>query len=156
MRQGSAENFFTRKMALLIIVCIVSIALMASRCDDDDDSNNANAEISEIENILTDGTWRVSYFFDDTDETTDYSGYIFTFADNGTATAVSGATTINGTWDVRQDDGVVKLDVNFGATTPWDDLQDDWDIIEHTNNRIVMEDESGGSGEIDYLTLEKN
>ena len=32
---------------------------------------------------LTAGTWKVTYFFDDTNETSHFMGYDFTFGDNG-------------------------------------------------------------------------
>jgi len=38
---------------------------------------------------------------------------------------------------------------------PFDELNDDWHILNETSTKIQLEDVSGGSGEIDLLTFEK-
>jgi hypothetical protein len=46
-------------------------------CDEDDDSdhNDDDVDNTELKNILMDGQWEITYFFDDEDETSDFSGY---------------------------------------------------------------------------------
>jgi hypothetical protein len=39
---------------------------------------------------------------------------------------------------------------------PFDELNDDWHIIEETSTKIRLQDVSGGSGGTDLLTFEKN
>jgi hypothetical protein len=41
-------------------------------------------------------------------------------------------------------------------TNDFEDLNDDWDFISQSANKIELLDVSGGSGETDYLTFEKN
>jgi hypothetical protein len=70
--------------------------------------------------------------------------------------AVSPANTVEGTWSTRRSsNGSSKLVLNFAAGEPFEELNDDWDITETSNTLIKLRDVSGGNGEIDYLTLEK-
>jgi hypothetical protein len=158
MERNERVNPFKKPLYTLLSMIMIVLTLTASTCDDDDedDDDSNGADVEAVENALQDGTWRITYFFDDTDETSDFSGYSFTFNDDGTLAAMAGATTVNGTWSVGTDDDETKLNLNLGTASPWDELEDDWDVVEHTGTKIVLEDESGGSGEIDYLTLEKN
>lgn len=121
-------------------------------CNDNSSSGTNNLNFIET---LTSGTWYISYFFDDTDETSDYAGYNFIFNTNGTSKAIKNATTINGTWNTFVDSGVNKLDLNFDGII-LDEIEDDWRIIEYSSTVIKLKDVSGGNGGTDYLTFTKN
>lgn len=119
---------------------------------DDSPSGGGNTNLSAI---LSSGTWYVSYFFDDTDETSDYAGYNFTFNVNGTSLAVKNAISLNGTWSNYMDSGDEKVAFSFDGIT-LDELEDDWEVIEFTSTQIRLKDVSGGDGTTDYLYLTKN
>ncbi|PZO29009.1 MAG: hypothetical protein DCF13_07455 [Flavobacteriaceae bacterium] len=105
---------------------------------------------------MTSGTWYISYFQEDDDiETDDYAGYNFTFASNGTSIAVKNATTINGTWEQYLDSGHNKLELEFNGNV-FDEIEEDWRIIEFSTTVIKLKHVSGGDGSIDYLTFTKN
>lgn len=96
--------------------------------------------------VLGNGKWTISYYWDkDHDETGDFSGYEFTFA-NGTVTAVKGSTTVSGTYSDGSDDSTPKLVLNFTPVPPFDELNDDWHVTEKTNTLIKLEDQSGSGG----------
>jgi hypothetical protein len=107
-----------------------------------------------FEQNLTTGVWYVTYFFDDFDETSNYNGYEFTFATDNTAQATNGTNTVPGTW-MFEGGSTPDLTLFFGTSTPFDELGDDWDILEATNDIIRLRDQSG-DGSIDYLTFERN
>lgn len=108
-------------------------------------------------NALTMGDWYVTYYFDDVDETTDFSDYVFNFASNNTATATAPSGTTNGTWSTSSgDETALELNLNFGVIDPLDELAEDWDVLEVTNEIIRLKDVSGGDGSIDFLTFERN
>ena len=81
---------------------------------------------------------------------------IITFNSNGTLVAIKSSSTVNGTWNSGNDDSENKLYLDFGATTPFNKLNDDWHLIEKTTTKIRLEDISGGIGGTDLLTFEKN
>jgi len=122
--------------------------------DDCDDSPSGGGS-SALSSIIVEGTWYVSYFFDDTDETSDYAGYNFTFNVSGTATAVKNTTTINGSWSNYIDSGDEKLEFSFDGSV-LDELEDDWEVTEYSATQIRLKDVSGGGSGTDYLYLTKN
>jgi len=155
------------------ISAILILALGMVACSSDD-SNNSNDDTSnsadQVREIAQNGTWRISYFFDsDEDETSDFNGYSFTFGEDGTLTATKGTTTVTGDWSVLDDssnssdddDGNSSDDDDFNIFFPvpessdFEDLNDDWDIVSVTGNKIELTDISGGNGGTDFLTFEK-
>ncbi|MBF6641121.1 hypothetical protein IVB69_06490 [Flavobacterium sp. J49] len=125
-------------------------------CDDDNSGGSGGSGSSAFTDVLTSGTWYISYYFeDDDDETSDFNGYTFTFNSNGTSTALRNGVTTNGTWSTFVDSGQNKLDLIFNGIN-LDEIEDDWRIIEYSNTQIRLKDVSGGDGSIDYLTFTKN
>ena len=116
-----------------------------------DCSNSGGNTTTTIEDELTDGVWYVTYFFDDYDETSDFSTYSFTFNADGTALADNGMQT-SGSWSTYTDSGVAKLDLNFGPMEPLEELMDDWEILSVSSDEIQLRDVSG-DGSTDYLTF---
>lgn len=109
---------------------------------------------TDLENFLVDGTWFVfSYIDSGDDETGDYAGYNINFDVNGTVTASNGSNTNNGTWQVLNSGNKLLLD--FGADFPFDEFNDDWDVLTATNTRVELQDVSGGGGGTDTLIFEK-
>lgn len=107
-------------------------------------------------NRIQQGNWKVTLYNDSNkDETTHFIGYVITFSNNGMVSASKNGTAINGTWSIGNDDSTQKLLLNFGEVAPFDELTDDWHIIEQTDNIIRLEDVSGGNGGTDLLTIEK-
>ncbi|WP_299678831.1 hypothetical protein [uncultured Dokdonia sp.] len=69
----------------------------------------------------------------------------------GTATANNGGTITNGTWAHINNE--TELLLNFGTSSPLDELEDDWDIISVTETQAELQDVSGGNGGTDTLIL---
>jgi hypothetical protein len=148
--------FFESMRAKLSWLVIGLLCLSAAACDDDDDSRTS-AKSEEVEEAVGDGTWQVTYFFDDTDETSDFNEYVFTFTSDGSVQAVSANDIIDGTWSTRASgDSGAKLIIDFeGDTDPFDEISEDWNVTEYSETELVLRDVSGGSGEVDYLTFTK-
>ena len=116
----------------------------------------------DIEKEVSSGTWRISNFVDSgVDETVNFSGYNFTFKDDGTLTASNGSSKFTGTWSVSDsnshDDNLDDLhfNINFNLTNNFEDLNDDWDIVSHSSSKLELKDVSGGGGGTDLLTFVK-
>ena len=129
--------------------------LIEDAIDDCDTSSGGSGGTTTLTNTITNGTWYISYYFDDVDETSNYNGYNFTFNPNGTSIAIKNSTSINGTWSNYIDSGQEKLELVFDGLT-LDELEDDWRIIEFSSNIIKLKDVSGGNGGTDYLYFTKN
>ena len=121
-------------------------------CDDDSQSSGGNGNLSAI---LSDGTWYVSYFYDDTNQTSVYAGYTFTFNTNGTSQAMLNGNFLNGSWSNYMDGAEEKIELDYDGSI-LDELEDDWEVIEYSSTQVRLKDVSGGNGGTDYLYLSKN
>lgn len=138
------------------IIIFVILALFAfASCEKTTDTTNVGTQ-TDVTNTVKTGEWVITYYYDsDHEETSDFSSYRFTFADNGTLTAAS-STTVTGTWSTGSDDSMVKMIISFTSPEMFEELSDDWHVIERTPAKIRLEDVSGGNGGTDYLTFEKD
>lgn len=148
--------------ATLVIFIYTGLAMSCNK--DDDNSQQQNTTIPQTINTAQSGSWKITYFFDsDQNETNHFTGYVFTFNENGSLVAVKGSTTVTGTWSVTgsnssdDDGGSSDTDFNifFASPADFEDLSDDWDIISVSNSKIKLTDVSGGNGGTDFLTFEK-
>jgi hypothetical protein len=152
-----------KRLFLIPLLMCIFMLNVASSCSDDD-NDNSSADPTPVINTVTQGTWRVTYYFDtDTDETSDFAGYTFTFGAANALVATNGTNTYTGTWSVTNDDSdddspSNDLDFNILFTTPanFADLSDDWEIVSRTDTKVQLRDVSGGNGGTDLLTFEKN
>ncbi|HRI60983.1 MAG TPA: hypothetical protein PK228_14695 [Saprospiraceae bacterium] len=133
---------------------LLMFAMFASCTTSDDNSsggNNNNVTPSA-------GQWKVSYFFDKQDETSNYTGYTFEFGSNGSLTASKGGQTWSGTWQTGIDDSADKFLIDFTGTLPSEltDLEEDWLIIKIEDSAMHFEHTSGGNGDTDVLKFTKN
>jgi hypothetical protein len=153
-----------QKIKFSVVMAMLFVLTTSSMCSDDDDSPSSNSNNpSEVINIVNNGTWRITYFYDtDQEETNNYAGYNFTFGANNVLTATNGTNDYEGNWSVTNggsdDDNPNDLDFNISFSTPvqFEKLSDDWDIIEKSATVIKLRDISGGNGGTDYLTFTKN
>ena len=154
----------------LLTAAFTFLAACTSDDNDNDNPNDLSAQISEIENLASTGSWIVASYIDSgTDETNDYNGYQFTFNQNGTLIASNGANQVEGTWSITVDDSNdsnddsmdnssddIDFNIFFSSPEVFSELTDDWDPMSITNNRMELRDISGGDGSIDTLVFEKN
>lgn len=141
---------------IVIVLFAITFALGSCTTSSRSSNNNTTTPAQVIQTVQS-GAWKISYFFDSgKNETNNYNNYLFTFQSNGTLTASNGSNTVNGTWSSGNDDSQTKLDISLGNTNPWDDISDDWHVIAQSSTQIQLQDVSGGSGDIDYLTFTKN
>lgn len=151
-----------------ILAFVVAGLFFATSCSSNDDSNSSttNPSTTDVINTFTSGTWRVTSYIDSgQDETTDYSGYAFTFGNNNVLTSTNGTNTYTGIWSVTNDDSNddspsndIDFNILFSSPSPQNfiELSDDWDIAERTDTKVRLIDVSGGNGGTDSLTFEKN
>ncbi len=161
------------KVYRIILVIGLMIIIGCSTDDSNNDSQSSTAQVEEAQSTAQNGTWRITNFNDSgQDETSDFNGYVFAFASNGTLTVTNGNNTITGSWSVTDDsnsssdssddDGDSSSDVDFNIFFPvpesndFEDLNDDWDINSISDTVIDLIDISGGNGGTDILTFERN
>ncbi len=139
---------------ILILLTIVSFA----SCSSNDDSGNVNTnEFEQIKTTLPQGEWKVSKLIDgQSDHTVDFESFVFSFNEDGTVVAQNDLFTENGSWVYdNTSSSSEELVLQFSETTPFDEINDDWDIVSESNSKIELQDISGGNGDIKLLTFTK-
>jgi hypothetical protein len=137
---------------IILLALLMTIGISCSKDDD-----NSTITPDNVSNTVTSGTWRITYYWDtDHEETSNFSGYSFTFATGGVLTAVKTGSTVTGTWSTGTDDSKTELIISFASPANFVEISDDWEVIENTSTKIRLQDVSGGNGGTDQLTFEKN
>lgn len=98
---------------------------------------------------IKNGTWRIGYFWDQQDKTSNYTNYYFMFLDGGTLMAHGSPNTYTGTWSQTS----TRININF-STPPMNVLNGDWLKTELTNSSIKLKDDSPSQD--DQLHFVKN
>ena len=119
---------------------------------------SGSGSVDDLQNTIIDGTWIVASYIDSgSNNTSVYSNYTLTFNSNGSVVATDGgSSTFEGTWEAfLNNNGDLKLLLNFGDNVPFDEFNDDWLVIDLQENKIELYDLSGGDGTEDFLVFEK-
>lgn len=140
-----------KRLMLFQFLLVILTSFTACTKDDDNPGNNPGNQTPSA------GKWKISYFFDKQDETSNYTNYTFDFSSNGTLTATSGSQTWQGTWLTGYDDSKNKFLIDFTGTIPsqLQELEEDWLIISMDDQFMHFEHTSGGNGDTDVLKFSK-
>lgn len=148
---------------VLMLFILAATSSCSSNSDDSSSSTSSGNTTTGVTNVVSSGTWKITYYYDtDHEETSSFAGYNFTFGANNALTASNGTNNYEGTWSVTDsnsnDDSISDLDfiIAFSAPAQFEELSDDWEIIEKSSTVIKLKDVSGGNGGTDFLTFTKN
>lgn len=152
-----------KKLNFLQIFLFAMVLTGIFSCSNDSSSSNS-VDPTPVINIVKNGTWRITFYEDSgVNETSNFTGYNFTFGSSNVLTATNGVNTYLGTWSVTSDDSgddspSNDLDFNIAFSSPsnFAELTEDWNILEKTDTKIKLVHISGGNGGTDYVTFEKN
>jgi predicted small secreted protein len=119
--------------------------------------NTQKGDISNTSQYVSSGNWKVSLFTDSgNNETSNYTGYTFTFSDNGTISAVSTGNSRTGTWSVSSSSNkfIIDLGAKNDPSNLLGELSNDWKILSSSATEIRLGDDNTTSNE--FLTFSKN
>lgn len=143
-------------LILLSVIFFGSAGCKKNGTDNSTTYNNTSTETTPVRTALIAGQWRVTYLVSSgSNQTAGYGEYKFTFNSNGLLTGANSLFSQNGSWTLRSDSGKTKLNIDLTSAPLFTELTDDWEITSRTSTKIVMQHVSGGSGQTDYLTIEK-
>jgi hypothetical protein len=137
----------TQLLALALIVT-------STACSKSDDSASPDDLSATLKQEISTDSWIVSSYIDKgKNETSDYSGYTFTFSDNGTLTANNSGMTFTGTWRIgsnhngSDDSGNHsgndnKLIMTISGNDQMDELTDDFLIVSISVSEIALKDDN--------------
>jgi len=140
---------------------ITGLALLAITSCSKENNPNSNT-VGGVTNLMDGGTWRITYFTNDnTDETSNFTDFDFDFGKDEKLTA-KGPSTNNGVWSITDsnssDDDLSELHFNISFLSPqnFEELSDDWEIIEKNKDVVKLKNVSGGGSGTEFLTFTKN
>ncbi|SRR5690606_29952007 len=139
-------------------IFLLIIFIVFASCSSDDDAGNVNTtEFENIKSTLPQGEWKISKFIDiETDKTSAFESFVFTFNEDGSVTAQNDLFTENGIWAYdNTSSNTEELVLQFSEQVPFDEINDDYDIVSVSNSTVELADESGENGEIEILTFTK-
>ncbi len=134
-----------------------TIENVADECDEDDDNDFDEDDVddSEFIEILTEGVWEISYFFDKEDNTSGFEGYIFKFFHEGLVLVNNGSNTTSGEWDSSGDGGLIQVKFDFNSNDPFNSIDQEWDVVEFDADSIQLRDDDDQDGSSELLTLQR-
>ncbi|HWJ90587.1 MAG TPA: hypothetical protein VNR87_05720, partial [Flavisolibacter sp.] len=98
-------------------------------------------DISTTKEVISQGQWSVSYYFNGQDHTADFHGYRFDFASSGTLTASNDSANYSGSWSIVKDDNFKDIMlINFGTTSKLTYLNSEWHVTTVGLNNVAMKD----------------
>jgi hypothetical protein len=110
-----------------------------------------NIATLDFTQTVTNGTWEIPYFFDDSEKTSSYNGYSFVFKSDKSLVATKGATSQTGQWESTVYNGVREVKIEFAAE-PLSKLNRSWKLFEYNNSQIRLREVSSTT---DYLYFQK-
>lgn len=137
-------------LKILIYLPLMGLLLFAA-CGKDNSTPGGNTPAT--------GTWKITYFFDKQEKTSNYAGYTFEFKTDGALVAQNGGQTWSGTWSANCDNSADKFCIHFGVPgsvpSVLGELQEDWRIIKMESAFMHFEHISGGNGDTDVVHFTK-
>lgn len=105
----------------------------------------------DLNEVITKGTWEIPYYFEDSEQTSSYSGYSFVFKSDNSVVATKGGISETGQWTSTVQDNVRELQLTFSSAL-LSKLNNYWKLFEFNNSQIRLRDVSGTTN---YLYFEK-
>ena len=113
----------------IIICAVLLISFVSCQREAINDSNS---------NVIS-GTWRINYYWDQKDETSDYAAYYFMFNSGGVLMAhTNTGATVLGSWT----ESSTKFTIDFGSHPVLSSLNDDWLKTERSGTVIKLKDDN--------------
>ncbi|PKP26236.1 MAG: hypothetical protein CVU03_04260 [Bacteroidetes bacterium HGW-Bacteroidetes-2] len=146
-------NFF------LAIIALMILSFLSLSCSNDGNIDHTNSgNVSQLQDAIIQGNWKITRFIEEgVNQTSNYTGFNFTFNANGSVLATNGSTPLNGTWTTSiSSSGTPKFLLNFNISNgPFDEISEDWNIETVSISLIDLKHVSGGDGSIDLLLFTK-
>jgi len=116
---------------IIPVITIIILAITIGSCTKDSVSTPNNTTPPT-------GQWRVHYYWDKKDETSNFSGYTFDFLSGGVLKATKGATVVNGTWSETS----TRFNIDFATDPVLSDINGNWLKTEKSDTFIKLKDDN--------------
>ena len=149
------RNIRNKFLALLLIT---SVAFLSCKKEDPIPPYRppiTNTSMTTNNPTFNRGQWRITLFQESaSDQTNDFSGYMFVFNSNGIIHVTKDSTTINGNWSFEKENDKQEFLIKF-SSSPLNELNNNWKVKGETFNELRLEN-IVENGEADHLTFRRN
>ncbi len=128
---GIHQKPYAMKKKYLLYLLLVILFTACTRGSDDLPAPDATV-------ATLNGAWKVSYYWDKKDETSNFSGWSLSFQAGGVATATRGSQVVIGTWSRSSN----KFILSFGSDPLLSDLNNDWQVVTFSETSIRLKDDN--------------
>lgn len=133
-----------------LIIAVLAIALIGTTSCSKDQLGYIS--VTEAEGIIP-GTWKVNYYGDDAGGTADqFANYTFTFKNDGTVSATSGAEIYEGSWIIQPSQDEIYDQEIVLTINQMDILNQTWLVADMSEVGMQLVDQSGGT-QVHFLKL---
>lgn len=133
-----------------LVIAVLAIALIGTTSCTRDQMDYIS--ITEAEGIIP-GTWKVNYYGDNAGGTADqFASYTFTFMNDGTVTASSGAEIYEGSWLIQPSNDAYYDQEIVLTINQMDILNQTWLVADMSEVGMQLVDASGVS-QVHFLKL---
>jgi hypothetical protein len=115
-----------------------------------DNCSENNIVSLDFTEIITNGSWKIPYLFENSDKTSLYSGYEFVFKTDKSVVATKEGVTETGQWEIKVLNGTKEFKISFNSDL-LHKLDCNWKLFEFNNSLIRFRDVSSSN----YLYFEK-
>lgn len=112
-----------------------------------------NATVLDFSGVITNGSWKISCFYDKIENESAYSGYTFIFKNDKSVIAKKSGGWETGQWETKIVNGVREFKISFSSDF-LHKLDCTWKLFEFNNSKIHFRDLSD-SKNTRYLYFEK-
>ncbi len=131
-----------------ILFLLVTFLVLNTACTKD----SSTGIVNNVTPIVTTGDWQVSLFSErGTNETSDFSGYSFTFQPDGKLIVVKASAIVKqGTWSEDNSSGklIIDLGIKDNTNKPLGKLTDDWILTAKSDTKISLTDDNAARNEL--------
>jgi mannosyltransferase OCH1-like enzyme len=143
----------------LIVILLTGMCIFHHSCSDEDDPI-VDINLSQVESQIQLKSWRITLFSDSgKDETDHFDGYSFTFEKEGKLISDNGTNRFEGSWHITDNNSSddspddLELIIFFNLSNDLEELNEDWNFISTSDNKMELIHISGGNGGTDLLTF---
>lgn len=115
-----------------LFLVLVIVLLFQTAC------KKSNSENGNSNTDLNGTVWKVSYYWDKKDETTNLAPYTFMFNSGGVLMAHTSSSVVNGTWSETSS----RLSINFGTDPVLSEINGNWLKTEKIATSIKLKDDN--------------
>ncbi len=119
-----------------------------------DNFSGNNPVNTDFNQIITTGSWKINYYYRNSDFTNSFDTYTLYFNINHTLTAIKNGLIYYGNWSIMQAGIEQKFTIHF-ASPLFTNLNENWTVFEFNPNNLHFRNRISGSNQTDYLNFQR-